>query len=415
MKRFSSRVARLVLIAAITSLTCGALAAETLRDVLRAQKAPGAEQLLPNLDKPITSYQVLDDAKNFLIAYYVDDGSGALKGPLIISRFERAARKWQTGEISRTVLEGESCLGSAIGAQSVGDRIYLEMHINPSASCMLVLSPDLAVKKVLSGWFLADGRVVYHNNEIHFAPVHAAELSLFDPRTNQDIKIYPRKPFQSIRAAHIEKIRAFYDRKDDWCNAHNNPCDPEWFDSDILGDVATNDKTDSLAFVVQFDNTSFWSEAERTKLDAFREMRHYLREHPGATLDALLPYFYADLGRIGRLNQKPAVLALFPAGNELRNFLTAAFEAKESAPENLQEFARRFGPQWGSEPLRKQFLQAIETLPEFTTVLYVYRNFSHPDSIEYRELLLDDWKSRFGDAPPAKALETDTLRRIFER
>lgn len=407
-----------MLFASIASLTCGALAAETLREVLRAQNAPASDQSLPNLDKTITSYQVLDNAKNFLIAYYVNNGQAALDAPLIVSRFDRLARTWQTKEFSRNELQDDSCLGSAIGAHSLADRIYLELHINPSASCTLVLSHDLAVQKALSGWFLAafaDGRVVYHDNEIHFAPVHAAELSLYDPRTNQEIKIYPRKPFQSIRAAHIQKMLGFYAHNPDWCNAHNNPCDPEWFDNDIQGEVSISDKTDSLAFVVQFDNTNYWTDAERAKLEAFRETRKHLKEHPDAAPDAVLLYFFSDLGRIGRLNMKQTLLDMLVPSPELHDFLAAAFEAKEASPEQFQDFKAKIEPKWGNEPLRKQFLQAIEMPPEFTNILYVYRNLAHPDGIEYREILLGDWKSRFGGAPPAKALEAETLRQIFEK
>jgi hypothetical protein len=421
MNRFSSFAARLALAASITALASGALPAETLREVLRAQNAPATEKSLPNLDKTIASYQVLDDAKNFLIAYYVNDGGGTLDGPLIVSRFDKPARTWQTKELSRNVLRDDSCFGSAIGAQSVGDRIYLELHINPSASCTVVLSHDLAVQKVLGGWFLgafADGRVIYHDNEIHFAPVHAAELSLFDPKTGQEFKIYPRKPFQGIRAAHIEKMLGFYAHNPDWCSTHNNPCNPEWFDNDLQGDVSINDKTDSLVFTVQFDNTNYWTDKERARLEAFRETRNHLKEHPDAAPasvpDALLLYFFSDLGRIGRLNMKQAVLDMFVPSPELHDFLAAAFAAKEAAPERFQDFTAKFGPQWGNEPLRKQFFQAIQTPPEFTNVLYVYRNLRRPEAIEYRELLLDDWKTRFGGGPPAKALDAEVLRQIFE-
>jgi hypothetical protein len=300
----------------------------------------------------------------------------------------------------------------------VGDRVYLELHINPSASCTLVLSHDLAVQKVLSGWFLGafvDGRVVYHNNEIHFAPVHAAELSLYDPRTSQEFKIYPRKPFQSIRAAHIQMMLGFYAHNPDWCNAHNNPCDPEWFDNDIQGGVSISDKTDSLAFVVQFDNTNYWTDAERTRLEAFRETRNHLKEHPDAAPDAVLLYFFSDLGRTGRLNLKQTVLDMFAPTPDLHDFLGAAFEAKEAAPERFQDFTAKFGPRWGNEPLRKQFLHGIETPPEFTNVFYVYRNLANPNAIEYRELLLSEWKARYGDSPTAKALDADTLHAIFEK
>ena len=40
---------------------------------------------------------------------------------------------------------------------------------------------------------------------------------------------------------------------------------------------------------------------------------------------------------------------------------------------------------------------------------YVYRNLAHPEAIEYRELLLDDWKAQYWSATPAKALDADTF------
>jgi hypothetical protein len=63
--------------------------------------------------------------------------------------------------------------------------------------------------------------------------------------------------------------------------------------------------------------------------------------------------------------------------------------------------------------VRKQFLQAIETPQPFTDVLYVYRKLAHPEAIEYRELLLDDWKAQYGSAIPAKALDADTFGRFL--
>jgi hypothetical protein len=417
MKLISSRIARMALVASFTVSACNFLHAETLREVLRAQNGPAPEKSLPNLEKPVTSYQVLDDAKNFLIAYSVDNGQITLDGSLSVSRFDKAARTWQTKELTRAVLHDDLCMGSAIGARSAGGRIYLELHINPSVSCTIVLSPNLTVQKILEGWFLAaysDGRVVYHNNEIHFAPVHAAELSLYDPRTNQESKIYPRKPFQNLRVAHIQKMAGFYAHNPGWCNANNNPCDPEWFDNGLQGDVSVSDKTDSLAFVVQFDNTNYWTDAERARLEAFRETRTHWTEHPDLAPDALLLYLFSDLGRIGRLNMKQPVLDGFVLTPELHDFLAAAFEAKEAAPEHFQEFSTKFGPRWGNEPLRRQFLQGIEASPEFTNVLYVYRNLTYPDAIEYRELLLNDWKSRAGKSAPASALDPDALRQIFD-
>lgn len=45
-----------------------------------------------------------------------------------------------------------------------------------------------------------------------------------------------------------------------------------------MGDVAINDATSALAFQVAFDNTVYWSDIERWRLDSFRILRAYLLE-----------------------------------------------------------------------------------------------------------------------------------------
>jgi hypothetical protein len=50
---------------------------------------------------------------------------------------------------------------------------------------------------------------------------------------------------------------------------------------------------------------------------------------------------------------------------------------------------------------------------ETTEVLYVYRNVHQPDGIEYRELLLDDFRLQFGDRPIAESLSPAILDQLF--
>lgn len=51
--------------------------------------------------------------------------------------------------------------------------------------------------------------------------------------------------------------------------------------------------------------------------------------------------------------------------------------------------------------------------PEFTEVVYVYRNLANRLRVEYREMLLSDLRARFGSFPLPRYLEPDLLRRIF--
>lgn len=130
-------------------------------------------------------------------------------------------------------------------------------HINPSAECTVVLGPDLAVRGVLAGWpvaTLADGRIVYQRNQIHFASFHPVALALFDPRRGTDLTLYPRKPYRAARAAHVARMRSVYSPA--WCSVHNHPCDPELFDERVNGEVVTDARGDALAFLVVWDNTA---------------------------------------------------------------------------------------------------------------------------------------------------------------
>jgi len=63
-----------------------AASSETVRQVLAAKNLPVAEAKLENLDKNITSGAELDDANQFVIAYYLEDGTGLLRAPIFLDR-----------------------------------------------------------------------------------------------------------------------------------------------------------------------------------------------------------------------------------------------------------------------------------------------------------------------------------------
>jgi hypothetical protein len=232
---------------------------ETLTHVLQNRGLTASDQAIPNLDKPITGYEILDDERVFLIAYYVYDGSGLLREPLFVTRFDRLARTWRSAEILRRDARAGpvDCFGSVTAIRSSVHGFYVDTHRNPSAGCTIVLTHDLAVRTTLYGWFLnvfGDGTVVYHNSQLHFAPTHYAEMSIYHPERSSRVKMYPMKPYQRIRTEHINKVRAVY-RDEQWCRARNHHCDPERFDNHLAGRVEISDATGALAFVIKFDNT----------------------------------------------------------------------------------------------------------------------------------------------------------------
>ncbi len=260
----------------VRSLVCAALSlafvraspAETLRQALAKAGLTTESKTLANLDRPITSGGTLDGAAQFLIAYYVDDGSGLMQAPLYFDLLDRKTGKWKsaalTAENSR--VGDADCLGPVLRIQASAESFFVDTHLNPSAGCLLILSRDLEPRAALYGWYLAlfgDDSVVFHRSEVHFAPVHAAEIALYDQKTKREIPIFPRQPYQAIRAAHIAKMKNFYRGREDWCKKNNEPCDPEWFDTSLVGEVATDDRTHSLAFVISYEQTVFQSGEEK--------------------------------------------------------------------------------------------------------------------------------------------------------
>jgi hypothetical protein len=228
---------------------------------------PGATR---NLDKLITSGAELDDASRFVIAYYLDDGTERLNEPLFLERFDRARGKWQSAQIGEAKTQSQgasvSCNGAILSIKAAGGRLFLETHINPSAGCVLILSPELKLEASLYGWIVGkvgEAGLVYHRSEIHFAPVHPAEIALHDLRTRRDITLFPPKPDQTVRLARIAQLKEFYRTHESWCNKWNDPCDAEQFDSTLEGEVAVNEEEQAIAFVISYEQIQFYPDDEQ--------------------------------------------------------------------------------------------------------------------------------------------------------
>lgn len=54
--------------------------------------------------------------------------------------------------------------------------------------------------------------MLYANGVTHFAPTHPAEVSVYNPESKADRKIYPMKPYQAIRLDYVAKVKAVYDK-----------------------------------------------------------------------------------------------------------------------------------------------------------------------------------------------------------
>jgi hypothetical protein len=245
--------------------------AETLGDVLAALNLSPPPGAVPLLDRPLARHRVLDDARDVLVVYALADGDASR---LHATRLDKAAKRWTTVPIDIPPARGvggpqdigaDSCQGGLALERYTGGFLLIA-HINPSAECTIVLGPALEVRAVLAGWpvlSLPGGRIVYQRNQVHFASFHPVALGLFDPARPGDMSLYPRKPYQSARAAHVERMRGIY--TDAWCRAHNHPCDPELFDESVTSPVVSDTAGDTLAFVIAWEGTAGASDAERPR------------------------------------------------------------------------------------------------------------------------------------------------------
>jgi len=141
-----------------------------------------------DLDKPITSYSVLDDGQGFVIAYYAlyardDDRLHDLR----VRSFDKRSRTWRSTTFPESI-------GSVLRIMRGRGYLFVSGHSSPSAAPTLVLSGTLRKKRELDGWpmlVLADGRVVFHRSMIHFSPAHAGALALYDPASDREEALYP--------------------------------------------------------------------------------------------------------------------------------------------------------------------------------------------------------------------------------
>jgi len=401
---------------AVSVLLAPAARAETLDDLARARGIPPPGPARAG-DRPLIAPQVLDDAREVLVVSIVDDRQTAV---LRAARFDRASGEWTIARLAGPPPGGgpdalpiEHCR-SGLAIERFPAGFLLRAHINPSAECTMVLGSDLTVRAVLAGWpvtVLADGRLVYQRNQVHFAAVHPVGLALFDPRGPSELTLYPPRPDGPARAAHVARMRAIY--TPGWCAAHNHPCDPEVFDEEVRGEIVADVAGDALAFVMAWDNTVGWSDAERWgRLEPFRELRPDLGRWDGQAPPpaALYRDLAAGLARAGQLEASRHVADAMAGEPLIAPLLAAALAGRPASGQDARAWLLGLDPRWADPETWRRLARAIATPDEFTEVVYVYSGLRHPTALRHREMLRRDFELRFGPGAPRRALEPDVLR-----
>jgi hypothetical protein len=410
-------------LALVAFVSPAARCADTLRDALVRSQIPVAGLKSGDLDRKITSYATLDEPQTFVIGYYLEDGSGAPAATLYVDLYRRGEGTWITRHFEREAAGGAGgrpvFRGSVVRITRCADSFLLETHVNPSAAYTLVLGDDLAYRDSIYGWPLAvfrKGLVIYQNSEVHFAPTHYVEVSVYDVSTKKRWLIYPRKPYSPVREAQIEKVRAEYARRGaEWFKAHNHSGNPELFDTFLQGEVAANEATHSLAFRIAFDNTDTWDYAEKLKFQNFGGLARRLADFDvaKATPEGIFAVLGDGLLAARGLKLQDAFLEVFKTDPETQAMLRQALASSEASSSDWQKYFVDLDARWGRPETWRAIQAALSTPPPTTDVICVFRHLDREVSSEYRELLLDDFQKRFGDRPLSECLESEELSKIF--
>jgi hypothetical protein len=242
-------ITRLLMAAALAFSPSQSAKVPTLRQALaenRMTATTGLPQSL--LSTPIYGYAFDADNSEAVVAFF----DQMVK--LHAARLDRKSGRWQHSVIHVDDVAGPG--NSIVGLKRTPRYIYLESHINPSASRLIILSHDLKLRRALYGWEIArlpQESVVYHHSEIHFAPTHSLEISVFNPSTLREKHIYPPEPRQPVRLRFVDRVAQEYRRRgDEWFRIHNHHMNPELFDSSLVGDVTVDDRSKTMSFLVQF-------------------------------------------------------------------------------------------------------------------------------------------------------------------
>jgi len=136
------------------------------------------------------------------VAQWLTLGVGWLALPMVPVMHVAAQSIDDTSQVFREKLVARGiAVGSVMAIHRTNRYVLVDTHVNPSAGRLYVLSHNAErVVTELPGWVLRvlpNDVVLYHRNQVHFAPTHSAELWTWDPATRRDAQLYSSKPFDT--------------------------------------------------------------------------------------------------------------------------------------------------------------------------------------------------------------------------
>lgn len=240
--RFSGLILLLLFVSGRVAVAQAA-AKVSLGDVLQKNGIPVERMSSAEQGREVTQWMAGRDGAKVLVAYSLPEDDGAETAFFHLLRYDPAKAGLEQVKVEP---DGE-CGDRFWGMKPVAGMIALEMSMNPSAGCEILIDEKLRVVDQLDGMIAgaARGQVIVYGNTIHFAPTHPQELVVYDPVTRKQVTVYPQAG-DARRKAFTEKLRRVMP-PEAWCMENNKGCDPKEFTTE-LSDVKVNASGASFRF-----------------------------------------------------------------------------------------------------------------------------------------------------------------------
>jgi hypothetical protein len=160
----------------------------------------------PDLNRPLTNSISIVSGASYVAAYYFDDETmHGQFGPLHVSRFDGASRRWQHG-----VDLGSDVTGTIRRLTVQGRYILVELESNPSAGGGLILEERSLMKvHFLQGRGfhpMSSGLIRFSGNMDHLKAVRQETLRVFDPSRGAEAEVFPGERL-SVAATNFRNAR----------------------------------------------------------------------------------------------------------------------------------------------------------------------------------------------------------------
>ncbi|GEM_PF-2777965 len=244
---------------------------ELLSNVLEKSDIPTKGLKEPQM--VITSFSELNNDDIYLIAYYkLQKGTMCLERNIYLGLYDKKKNTWKENNIKD--ING----GSITSIQRFEDNIFvLYLHSNPSAGISVIIDKDLKNINGVPGQVLClmNDIIIFHGNEIHFAPTHYVQFFAKNLRQKpgwetknygkqtiseptEGVKIFPKEPYGKAREEFMARVKTCYDK---FLSTHpgglNHYFDPEKFNCYLKSKIICDNKTNSLYIEMAYDKEHF--------------------------------------------------------------------------------------------------------------------------------------------------------------